>query len=191
MHQVRHPNILALKDTLEVEDKGVTTLYIITEPVTPLADILKDHSMEGPARCWRQPHSPAALAHAHACMRQCLCMRTHASRAALPHDLPRCVDRQEYIAMGLYHVARAVAFLNNDCGLVGDHLLSSATIPTVLADAVRSMPAAPAPCTPAVPASSGCAWLGHPGDCWCGAHVCVLQQCAVAQQGIVSAERRV
>ena len=48
--QVRHPNILALKDTMEVEDKGMTTLYIITEPVTPLAEILKEREMEGPAR---------------------------------------------------------------------------------------------------------------------------------------------
>ena len=26
--------------------------------------------------------------------------------------------RDEYIAMGLYHVAKAVSFLNNDCKLV-------------------------------------------------------------------------
>ena len=49
--QVRHPNVLALKDTLEVEEKGLTTLYIITEPVTPLVDILKERGIEGPARC--------------------------------------------------------------------------------------------------------------------------------------------
>ena len=49
--QVRHPNILALKDTMEVEDKGLTTLYIITEPVTPLAEILKEREIEGAARC--------------------------------------------------------------------------------------------------------------------------------------------
>lgn len=64
--QVRHPNILALKDTMEVEDKGLTTLYIITEPVTPLAEILKEREIEGPARwvcaCWGETCSwPGAL----------------------------------------------------------------------------------------------------------------------------------
>ena len=53
--QVRHPNILALKNALELEDKGVTTLYIITEPVTPLGEILREVSMEGPARCRLRP----------------------------------------------------------------------------------------------------------------------------------------
>lgn len=27
--------------------------------------------------------------------------------------------RQEYVAMGLYHIAKAVSFINSDCKLVG------------------------------------------------------------------------
>ena len=102
--QVRHPNILALKDTMEVEDKGLTTLYIITEPVTPLAEILKEREIEGAARCG---------------------CRVFAGRWVPDVGLPAeatcmsCgVGREEYIAMGLFHVAKAVAFLNNDCKLV-------------------------------------------------------------------------
>lgn len=29
--------------------------------------------------------------------------------------------RNEYLAMGLYHIAKAVGFLNNDCQLVRTH----------------------------------------------------------------------
>lgn len=49
--QVRHPNILAFKDTLELEEKGETVIYLVTEPVTPLATILKQLDIEGAARC--------------------------------------------------------------------------------------------------------------------------------------------
>jgi SCY1-like protein 1 len=108
--QVRHPNILALKDTLEVEDKGMTTLYIITEPVTPLAYILREVSIEGPARCCASALIRAApLAHAWPASRQ---------KPLTEGPLPGLARRHEYIAMGLYHIAKAVAFLNNDCGLV-------------------------------------------------------------------------
>ena len=31
------------------------------------------------------------------------------------------VRRNEYLAMGLYHIAKAVGFLNNDCQLVRTH----------------------------------------------------------------------
>ena len=48
--QVRHPNILAFKETLELEEKGETVIYLVTEPVTPLAAILSQLEMEGSAR---------------------------------------------------------------------------------------------------------------------------------------------
>jgi SCY1-like protein 1 len=48
--QVRHPNVLALRDTIEVEEKGLTSIYIITEPVTPLIDVLEELDVAGPAR---------------------------------------------------------------------------------------------------------------------------------------------
>ena len=38
-----------------------------------------------------------------------------------PHPLIKAVClwcREEYIAMGLFHVAKAVSFLNNDCNVV-------------------------------------------------------------------------
>lgn len=39
---MRHPNILAFKDSQEVTEKGVTTLYLITEPAQPLRDVLTE-----------------------------------------------------------------------------------------------------------------------------------------------------
>jgi hypothetical protein len=53
--QVRHPNVLALRDTIEVEEKGLTSIYIITEPVTPLIDVLEELDVAGPAR-WCGTH---------------------------------------------------------------------------------------------------------------------------------------
>lgn len=49
-YQVRHPNILTFKDTMELEEKGETVIYLVTEPVTPLATILTELDIEGPAR---------------------------------------------------------------------------------------------------------------------------------------------
>ena len=51
MLQLRHPNILAFKDTAEVEEKGETVIYLVTEPVKPLADCLDELDMTGSARC--------------------------------------------------------------------------------------------------------------------------------------------
>ena len=36
--------------------------------------------------------------------------------------------RDEYVAMGLYHIARAVSFLNNDCSLVQRYITSCLSI---------------------------------------------------------------
>lgn len=40
--QLRHPNVLTYKDSHEISEKGGTTLYLITEPVSPLARVLKE-----------------------------------------------------------------------------------------------------------------------------------------------------
>ena len=48
--QLRHPNILSFKETLELEEKGMTVIYVVTEAVTPLADRLRQLDMSGPAR---------------------------------------------------------------------------------------------------------------------------------------------
>ena len=47
---MRHPNVLAFKDTLEVDEKGTIALYVITEPVAPLTEVLHELDIEGPAR---------------------------------------------------------------------------------------------------------------------------------------------
>jgi SCY1-like protein 1 len=50
LSQVRHPNVLAFKETLEVEEKGATVLYVITEAVAPLTEVLQQLDIEGHAR---------------------------------------------------------------------------------------------------------------------------------------------
>ncbi|EIE25277.1 ARM repeat-containing protein, partial [Coccomyxa subellipsoidea C-169] len=87
LKMVRHPNVLALRDTLEVEEKGCTSIYIITEPVTPLIDVLEELDVAGPARC-------------------------------------------EFVAMGLFHIAKAVGFLNNDCKLIHGNVCMRAVVVT-------------------------------------------------------------
>ena len=49
--QVRHPNILAFKDTLELEEKHETVIYVVTESVTPLEELLAELDVQGEARC--------------------------------------------------------------------------------------------------------------------------------------------
>ena len=73
--QLRHPNILQFRDTAEVDERGETVIYVVTEPVTPLAVHLTSLDLQGP-------------------------------------------QRSQYVAMGIYHCAKALSFLNNDCKLV-------------------------------------------------------------------------
>ncbi|CAL8461727.1 g1258 [Coccomyxa elongata] len=84
---VRHPNVLALRDTLEIEEKGTTSIFIITEPVTPLIDVLEELELAGNAR-------------------------------------------EEFVTMGLFHVAKAVGFLNNDCKLIHGNICMRAVVVT-------------------------------------------------------------
>ena len=60
---------------MELEERGETVIYVVTEPVTPLAVHLAGLDLQGP-------------------------------------------QRSQYIAMGIYHCAKALSFLNNDCKLV-------------------------------------------------------------------------
>ncbi|CAK0749386.1 hypothetical protein CVIRNUC_001906 [Coccomyxa viridis] len=87
LRMVRHPNVLAFKDTLEVEEKGSTSLYVVTEPVEPLTEVLQQLDIQGQAR-------------------------------------------EEYIAMGLFHVAKAVSFLNNDCKQIHGNICMRAIVVT-------------------------------------------------------------
>jgi SCY1-like protein 1 len=45
--QLRHPNVLAFKDSLEVQEKGQTVLYLVTEAVRPLAMVLQELHLSG------------------------------------------------------------------------------------------------------------------------------------------------
>lgn len=38
--QLRHPNVLAFKFTVELEEKGDTLIYLVTECVKPLTTVL-------------------------------------------------------------------------------------------------------------------------------------------------------
>ncbi|KAL4423761.1 hypothetical protein ABPG75_001062 [Micractinium tetrahymenae] len=40
LRTLRHPNVLVFKDSLEVEERGEAVLYLVTEPVTPLSEVL-------------------------------------------------------------------------------------------------------------------------------------------------------
>eukprot|EP00882_Tetradesmus_deserticola_P024416 GHRQ01026682.1.p2 GENE.GHRQ01026682.1~~GHRQ01026682.1.p2 ORF type:complete len:135 (+),score=28.82 GHRQ01026682.1:290-694(+) len=50
LKMLRHPNVLAFKDSLEVQEKGQTVLYLITEAVRPLATVLQELDLSGQHR---------------------------------------------------------------------------------------------------------------------------------------------
>jgi hypothetical protein len=45
--QLRHPNVLSYKDSLEVPERGGVTLYLVTEPVKPLSAVMADVDLGG------------------------------------------------------------------------------------------------------------------------------------------------
>lgn len=47
--QLRHPNILSYRDSLEAPDgkSGGATIFLVTEPVRPLALVLRELGLEG------------------------------------------------------------------------------------------------------------------------------------------------
>lgn len=48
--QLRHPNILAFKDSIEVQEKGQQVLYLVTEAVRPLSTVLRELNLTGKHR---------------------------------------------------------------------------------------------------------------------------------------------
>ncbi|EFJ49788.1 hypothetical protein VOLCADRAFT_80567 [Volvox carteri f. nagariensis] len=50
LKMLRHPNILAFKDSSETTEKGATAIMLVTEPVKPLKDVLKELELEGQHR---------------------------------------------------------------------------------------------------------------------------------------------
>lgn len=91
LRTLRHPNVLSFKDTAELDERGEIIIYLVTEPVTPLLDVLQTLDMSGPAR-------------------------------------------QEYVAMGLYHIAKAVSFINSDCKLIHANICMRAVVVTETLD---------------------------------------------------------
>eukprot|EP00798_Chlamydomonas_sp_ICE-L_P002840 gene2840-17741_t len=47
---MRHPNVLAFKDSHEITDKGMTNIYLVTQPVRPLKEVLEELALEGQQR---------------------------------------------------------------------------------------------------------------------------------------------
>ncbi|QCE12495.1 probable inactive serine/threonine-protein kinase scy1 [Vigna unguiculata] len=94
LRTVRHPNILSFLHSAEIEtyDAGSpkVTIYIVTEPVMPLSEKIKELGLEG-------------------------------------------TQRDEYYALGLHQIAKAVSFLNNDCKLIhGNVCLASVVVTPTL-----------------------------------------------------------
>ncbi|KAG5095759.1 hypothetical protein JHK84_051347 [Glycine max] len=95
LRTVRHPNILSFLHSTEIEtyDAGSpkVTIYIVTEPVMPLSEKIKELGLEG-------------------------------------------TQRDEYYALGLHQIAKAVSFLNNDCKLVHGNVCMASVVVTPTLD---------------------------------------------------------
>ncbi|KFK36944.1 hypothetical protein AALP_AA4G192400 [Arabis alpina] len=94
LRTVRHPNVLSFLHSTEVEthdgSTSKVTIYIVTEPVMPLADKIKELGL-------------------------------------------KATQRDEYFALGLHQITKAVSFLNNDCKLVhGNVCLASVVVTPTL-----------------------------------------------------------
>ncbi|KIZ00224.1 putative inactive serine/threonine-protein kinase scy1 [Monoraphidium neglectum] len=50
LRMLRHPNVLSFKDSLEAQEKGGTAIYLVTEPVKPLAMVLRELDLSGTHR---------------------------------------------------------------------------------------------------------------------------------------------
>ena len=138
--QLRHPNILAYRDAVEVPDgRGGVAVYLVTEPATPLLDAMRDLDAEM-ARGPPPPASASSAANANANANAAADAAANAADAnnagpppsSSPADRRR--QRDEYLATGVLHMARAVAFLNNDCGLVHGHVCGAAVLVTETLD---------------------------------------------------------
>ncbi|KAG2500649.1 hypothetical protein HYH03_001416 [Edaphochlamys debaryana] len=50
LKMMRHPNLLAFKDSNEATEKGATVIQLVTEPVKPLKDVMLELGLEGQHR---------------------------------------------------------------------------------------------------------------------------------------------
>ncbi len=53
LKMLRHPNLLAFKDSYEATEKGQAVLYLVTVPVRPLKEVLAELDLQGQHRCDR------------------------------------------------------------------------------------------------------------------------------------------
>ncbi|GMH33401.1 hypothetical protein BSKO_01235 [Bryopsis sp. KO-2023] len=91
LRTLRHPNVVTFKDTVEIEEKGSVTVYLVTEPVQPLKLVLDELTLS-------EEH------------------------------------RNEYLAMGLNHIASVVSFLNNDCKMIHGNVCMASVVVTETLD---------------------------------------------------------
>ena len=140
--QVRHPNILSFLHSTEIEtsDGGSSkvTVYIVTEPVMPLSEKIKELGLEGTQRyelicliykfglgCNFCDSFNCRLTEV--CKTICkifidctIWVLCEALIKFVVSFIPDWCCRDEYYAWGLNQIAKAVSFLNNDCKLVSN-----------------------------------------------------------------------
>lgn len=49
--QLRHPNVLAYKDSAEVQERNTTVVYLVTEAAQPLINILEELDLPPAHKC--------------------------------------------------------------------------------------------------------------------------------------------
>ena len=95
------------------------TIYIVTEPVMPLAEKVKELNLEGTQRFifWKSFCILFAIQNPeYAC--KCFSLILCKGDCHLDVNTRLLICRDEYYAWGLHQIAKAVSFLNNDCKLV-------------------------------------------------------------------------
>jgi SCY1-like protein 1 len=130
LKMLRHPNLLAFKDSQEVTEKGMTVLYMVTQAVRPLESVLQELNLEGEHR-WEDTQTPLCQQATKGRMQPYLaCFELHA-RACM-HAMRPC--RDQYLAMCILHMTNAVSFLNNDCKLIHGGISLDAVVVTATLD---------------------------------------------------------
>ena len=105
LRTLRHPAVLQFKDSVEVEEKGEAVLYLVTEAVTPLAEVLR--SMRGADR------------------EQYLCMGLSYVVAALSFLANDCALIHGAVSMAAVVVTHTLDWKLHGFDLVSDHQFAS------------------------------------------------------------------
>ena len=105
LRTLRHPAVLQFKDSVEVEEKGEAVLYLVTEAVTPLAEVLR--GMRGADR------------------EQYLCMGLSSVVAALSFLANDCALIHGAVSMPAVVVTHTLDWKLHGFDLVSDHHFAS------------------------------------------------------------------